>query len=258
MQLHRKLAEHIGNVEGESPINENLMTVFKATQEVARGCAVDNDINFLELRVATDEIIHLMSVPLLQNLLYYMSIDDFEYVELYALAFIPQAVGCNEGTYAVLRDALYEGFSRDTTITDELLDDLTDILVCMEFTCSQLGLMNSDNADLKELVNDLCNRMTTAREDRKLAGYNITHIKSTPDRIDLDIHQIELFMRVEAYDLAAETYSYGRNSLLEQEILSVRKLAVNIPLIDTDELFTTYSDYYQTADFIDDLLLSAL
>jgi hypothetical protein len=255
----QEAAELYGNEEGEARVNTELMTVFNAAKERANLCDSSNESGFLRLRFLVDEIVNLLSVPLLQSLLYYISVDDFEYVELFSLAFAPQAIACNEGTYNTLKDTLYQEFKRED-LTDAFISKLTEVFVCLDMTCEDLGDVSNANAILKSLVDGLCTRLSDVKDNPKLANYNVTNkFIDRIDRLDLDLHQMDLFMRTKAYDLAADVFEFGRNSIHNEEVWnSVGKLTGEIEILGPGDLFDIYSDYFKSPQYASETILATL
>ena len=253
-------AQNYGMPEQEAEINGELMDLFNMAKNNANACEINDGMKYLELRFTVDAIIRKLSVPLLQNLLYYMSVDDYEFVELYSLAFIPQAVSCNEGSYSNLKDALFEGYVRDTTVDDDLKEELGQVLSCLRFTCQDLGDVAYANEYLKALVDDLCFRIEGfGGETPLLGGYQLSNNVNGLDRIDLDIHQMDLFMRVKAYDLATDVYEYGRNSYWGVGASNTLKEFVDaMPDLETEDMFQLYRAYFSTPQYAQQNIIEAL
>ncbi|GAX12483.1 hypothetical protein FisN_24Hh058 [Fistulifera solaris] len=250
-----------GNSEGEAISNGEVLTLLIALQQEGTKCDGSSE-SYLSYKFLVDETIRVMSTPLLQNLLYHMSEDNFEYVELYALAFIPQALSCNEGWYFNLRDSLYEKFERNTRINEPFIEIFSDVLICLKMECSDLGNISTAGAFLKDLVTGLCGRLESAATDKVLAGYAITSSYGELERIDLDIHQIELFMRTSSYDLASDVYVNGRNMIITgaRDLHSLKDFTDSIASMNTGGLFQKFKSY-SNADsdsFITDQALSLL
>lgn len=250
-----------GNSEGEAASNGNVLTLLIAMQQEGAKCDGTTE-TYLPYKFLADETIRVMSTPLLQNLLYHMSEDNFEYVELYALAFIPQAISCNEGWYFKLRDTLYENFERNTKINESFIETFSEVLICLKMECSDLGDVSTAGSFLRDLVTGLCGRLEAASTDKLLAGYAVTTLEAELERIDLDIHQMELFMRTSSYDLAKDVYENGRNMIITgaRDLHSIKDFTNAIPSMDTGGLYGLFKSYFNanTDTFISEQALALL
>jgi hypothetical protein len=252
-------AKNLGFDEGEAKVNKALMDLFNTAQGIALTCG-NGPSNIDRLRQSVREIIRLMSVPLLQLLLYYMSENNVDYVEMFAVALIPQTAGCDLGTFDTLEAALFEGFDRDVTIDYDLLSNFGKSLRCLRMTCDDLGDTRNASDELKSLVATLCTEIEVGYDPKFLAAYETTYDVSELARVDLDIHQIDVLMRTEAYEAAADFYIHGANSLTSSgEVLSLKSLATDPTLSNAGDIFEMYRDYFEgKSHYADEIILSAL
>lgn len=255
--LAQEAAQFYGNPIQESRVNEKLMGIFNDLQEAAGVC--QGETEYRRMRAMVDKAVRLLTLPLVQNLLYYISINDFEYVELYSLSVVAHSVSCSEGLYDSLKDALFSDFQRDTRVTDKFKEEFAQMLLCLDIKCEDLGDVSNANSFLKNMVGDLCSRLEKAVSDTQVAGFIITNDVSRLDRIDLDIHQIELFMRAEAYELAWDVYRFGRNAIVDEtKWHSLGRLANELSDITPADLLTTYQNYMNDKDFVLSTMMSVL
>mmetsp|Transcript_4225 Transcript_4225/g.8581 ORF Transcript_4225/g.8581 Transcript_4225/m.8581 type:complete len:2196 (-) Transcript_4225:58-6645(-) len=209
-----------GNEEFESPVNEALMDAFSRAQQTARTCTGDRESAYAVLRVQVDEIIHDLSLPLLQMLLYYLSVQDKNYIELFSLAFIPQVITCNIDEFGDLSNRLFQASvlneSDDKKIA--LLENLAAGLSCLRYNCDDLGDTSNASESLQIIVRDLCEDLENDFGTGNLAGYQVSDSAEQNrdidelSRLDLDLLQIEILMRANAVLNAQEIFEYGRNS----------------------------------------------
>jgi len=199
-----------GNPEQESEVNTELMNLFNDAQNVAATCTA-NPNSFKVLQKTTDAITQALSKILIQQMLFHISENNRNYVELYSLAFIPQVVSCDQGTYNHLRDSLFLDFELDVAMNDGLVSRLSKAFQCLRFSCIDLGDTSNASTELKNLVSSLCNEMQSMSSSNTVAGYETDSDVSELSRIDLDIVQIELFMRTRSYNLATDYYVNGHN-----------------------------------------------
>ena len=251
-------ADFYGQPEREAEVNTNLMLQFNEAKDLTMRCDTDQDAP-TSLRALVERMVRNLSIPLLQHLLFHMSDDNLEFVELYALAFIPLTISVDEGAYEYLRDALFEGFSWESTVDDYFLSILGKVLHAMRFTCDDLGDVSDADDNLQHLVSVLCNEIQDSYNSTYMAAYETSNDVSEWARYDLDIHQIDIFLRVNAVDLAYDVYSNGRNSQGEDGNLNTLKfLASTIELEDAGDVYMAYKDYYQQGNFADLLLTDAI
>lgn len=206
----QKAAKMYGADEKESEINSELMDLFNKAQKTATTCA-SSENNYKILRKTADSIIHTLSRTQLQRMLYHISVNNRNYVELFALSFVPQVVSCDQGTYNHLRDSLFLDFDRSVALDDGLVSRLSKALQCLRYSCSDLGDTTNASPELKGLVSSLCTEMGSLSRATTVAGYETDTDIYELSRIDLDILQIELFMKTRSYTLARDYYSNGRN-----------------------------------------------
>jgi hypothetical protein len=250
--------EFYGVKEMEAPVNTKLMEQFVDAQKLARSCDSNAEAPIL-LRQLVYQMVHNLTVPLAQHMLFHMSDNNLQFVELYALAFIPQTISVDEGAYDYLRDALFQGFSWESTVDEYFLSILGKALHAMRFTCNDLGNVTNANDNLKHLVSVLCNEIQYSYNSTFMVGYETSYDVSEWARFDLDIHQIDLFLRVNAFALAYEVYSKGRNSLGEDgKRNTLQFLTTTDELVDAGDLYKAYQDYYPQPKYADDMITEAI
>ena len=247
-------ARQYGLDEKEAKVNKDLMDLFNEAQTIAQTCG-DGTADVQKLRRTVHEIVRVLSIPLLQHLLYYMSEDDMDYVELFSVAFVPQTAACDLQGFSTLEDALFEGFKRDETIDYELLSQFGKSLRCLRFTCADLGDTTNASDKLKSLVSTLCTEIDVGYDPKFLAAYETDYDVSELARIDLDIHQIDVLMRSLAYEAALDYYVNGANSLTSSgEYLSLKSLATDPTRVNAGDIFDLYRNYYSNDDYADEII----
>ena len=117
------------------------------------------------------DILKQMTIPLLQNLLHYIDNYDENLIRLYALAVVPQAIGCSSSDFLDLRNVLIS----DTDFNLESLDDeffyvMHRFQKCIRISCSDLKGNSSPNSTLLELVDKTCYNSTAS--SKNLAGFD--------------------------------------------------------------------------------------
>lgn len=257
--LAQQTAQQYGQPEGEAAINTELMDMFNQAQVLADFCSSQPG-TFEEIRVLSRQIIQKFSRVIVQRLLYFMSEDNLDYTELYGLSIIPQAVSCDANVYQNLKSALIDSFSRDTTIDDNLYEQIGSLLKCLRMTCDDLGDTTRASSHLQDIVSNLCTKLREDETTKELAGYIATYDISEESRIDLDIRQIGIFMKTRAYEAAADYYMYGANSLkTPRSFLSMQYLATTPDRSNIGAEFTRYSAYFGNDDnYADSIITAAL
>jgi hypothetical protein len=138
-----------------------------------------------------------------------------------------------------------------------------DIIYCRSVTslcCDDLGDTTNASDELKSLVATLCTEIEVGYDPKFLAAYETTYDVSELARVDLDIHQIDVLMRTEAYEAAADFYIHGANSLTSSgEALSLKSLATDPTLSNAGDVFEIYRDYCEGKSYYaDEIIMSAL
>ncbi|GKY91601.1 hypothetical protein MPSEU_000132000 [Mayamaea pseudoterrestris] len=246
-----------GNNEKEAPINSELMQLFNDAQELAVDCGSINSTSVL-LTKKVDEIVRSISKILLQLLLASISDNNRNHVELYALSFIPQATGCDMGTYENLRDALFLDFDRSMLINNDVILRFGKVLSCLRITCADLGDTSNSRPELQNMVAAICSQIERFQGASMIAGYATDTDVSELSRIDLDVTQIDVFMRTKSYKLAYDYYVNGRNSLnADGTPITLQSLSAG-DRSDAGDWFNSYVNYFQTANYTNSLILSAM
>jgi hypothetical protein len=129
--IAQEAAKHFGMPEGEAPVNKKLMEQFVEAQTLSKTCSSDRTIS-RHLRWLVNDMVKNLAIPLMQQLLYFMSEDNFQFVELYALSIVPQAISCDEALFDILRDPLFEEFKRDIVLKDtSVISGLAKLIDCL-------------------------------------------------------------------------------------------------------------------------------
>lgn len=254
--IAQEAIELYGVKEREAQVNMNLMGQFVIAQNLTQSCSSDQS-SAMKLRALIDDIIRNLSIPLLQHLFFHMSSNDFAYVELYALAFVPQTISVDEGSFAYLRDALFQGFSWSVTIAPNFQSAFGKVLQAMRFTCDDLGDTTAANKNLKGLVQVFCHEINAA--STFLAAYQTSFDVSEIARIDLDVLQMDLFLRAKAYDLAFSVYENGRNSRAANGgFLTLKGLATSKSNSTAGDLQASYENFFNKTSYADSIITQAV
>ena len=258
--LGQEAAKFFGLEEKEAAVNTELMNLFNNAQSLASTCT-NNPTAFEDLRKVTSNLIRTLTKPMVLMLLYHMVGTRKNEVELYAVAVVPQCAACNPEASAALQEALFKGYQRDTTLTDELIDHLATFLRCQRITCEDLEYTNIANDDLVDLVDKLCSRLTFNDDDDQLpiAGYIPTTDVSEIARLDLDILEIEIMTRTRAYDAAVDVYRYGHNAKVDGSgmLWTLEGLAKTVDRSRVYQ-YQLLNEYFDDPNYADTIVLDAL
>lgn len=201
-----------GFAEDESPINSILMDLFLQAQDTAKICPTDPGAA-KTMRTISHEMIRLLTQPLIQSLLFHMMKNSKNMVELYAVATIPQAAACDAQAFESLQTAFFSGYEKESSITDEVLDNLAIFLRCQRITCDTIKTGKNADEELISIVDQLCQRLGTSPNAKlPIAGYAPTYIVNEEARMDLDALEIYIMMRTRAYEAAESIFTYGHNT----------------------------------------------
>ena len=233
---------------GEARANTDIIDSFNEAQNVARKCTADSD-DFLNMKIIASDIFKQMTIPLLQNLLYYISEDTENLIELYALAVLPQAIGCGSSDFIGLRDVLVADAVFDAENIDQtFFEEMQRFQKCHRISCADLlGNSNPKGTKLRELIDDVCYDDT--KPNKKMAGFEPVNDVYELSRLDLDILQIGIFMETKAYDAAEDYYYNGYNSQGSLRPRSLRELAKSAGRTVVPQ-FETFKQYFE-ADYAD-------
>ena len=257
-------AMHFGRDEGEASVNAELMKQFNEMQQVGQGCFAEPEM-YLDLRLKVSEILRLLSIPLLQQLLYCIAADDRWHVELYAIAVVSQFVAYHPVAYMELSEILYSGFSREH-VDDKVIGHLATFMAYMRMSCEDIITTDSAIPYLQELTRNICYAMDQNRQIVSIKGYVPSTEVKEEARIDLDIRQIGIFIRTNAREAALDYYLNGYNSIaglpsVEAEMIkNVRTLNAFATLETRWQSldFSIFSSYYGSDTYADDLILRTL
>ncbi|KAG7349119.1 low iron-inducible periplasmic protein [Nitzschia inconspicua] len=260
-------AKFFGHPEGEAPVNSKLMNLFIEAQTVAKECPSSPNAPIV-LRSMVHEIIRTLTKPLITSLLFHMIKNSKNMVELYAVAVVPQVAACSPGARSIMEDALFSGYNQQTSISDKLLDSLATFLQCQRMSCNDIETGENADDNLVELSQSLCSRLNAGTGSQKpMAGY-VPEISVTEvARLDLDSLEIYILMRTGASSAATDIYEKGHNSVAAAQfavddnegtdLLSLKSLA-NSSARNGVPLFESYSTYFGTQNYADDIIVQTL
>jgi hypothetical protein len=211
--IAQSVEKFYGHDEGESPINAILMNLFLQAQSTAKKCSDDSVGATTNIRTLSHEIIRLLTQPMIQSLIFHMTKSSKNMVELYAVAALPPFAACDPEAFDSLQSIFYSGYDNETSITDELLDNLAIFLRCQRISCDNIKTGKNADENLSNIVDKLCDRLgKDPNSNLPIAGYAPTYSVNEEARLDLDALEVYIMMRTRAYEAAQDIYIYGHNS----------------------------------------------
>lgn len=246
-----------GNDEAEAPINTKLMAMFNTAQAHAKACESEGTQEVTQsLYHTVEDILNELGKPILQMLLYFASKDEADPTELYALSFLPRAISCDINAYTTLRDSFFDGYERGTLSNQVILKDLAGVMHCFRYSCDDIGDPAKLEANHAQVVNSICESLRTDFAGSKLAGYVPSSNVAELARLDLDLHQMDLMMRVGAYEAAEEIYSLGLNSRdSDGGRNTLKELAENS---SAGPLFAIFETYFKSGSYSEEQVAMAI
>jgi len=257
--IAEKSAERFGETSGEATSNTLIIKAFNDAKAAVGNCSR----NQFALRQALDKIYAQLNVPLIRNLVYYTNAaasDDknvYEnYIELYALATVPQVAGCNPGAFAYLRDELID-YEWDSSDLPDILSKLRENLSCFGVTCGDIGILQ-DSVASEQLCGGRTDNSNSLYQPASAEGGGLSAIGLA--KIDRDILQIKLLMQMGATSRATQIYTNGQNSMMPGEMgyYTLQNLATDDARnAANNDQFNTYNTYYNNPYYADSAIMDA-
>ena len=139
------LSEEMGTRFGQddsdqTEVNQKILMFFNEAKDqmtFPNACS-ENSSTHENLKHIVDEMVSVMTIPLLQGLIHNLFKKDLAAVDVYAGAFIPMIAGCNPNTFKMLEKELLSG---DFSVSKEkhVLDIIQSSYSCLGFTCDDVG-----------------------------------------------------------------------------------------------------------------------
>ena len=208
--LFYAMAERMGEIfnmenEGESKTNSDILQLFnEAKQAISKpeACS-ESPSSYLPVAQIVNNILSLMTVPLIQNLIHALRLDDRARVKIYAHSVVPLVAGCGHSTFAYLQEKLLTA-SYKTPDVDEIIEAIRGIYPCLGLSCKDIGVHKSEIADGAKKCKDP-DALTS------MAGYTPTSDVREFSRLDLDMKQLDILLTMKAFTAAENLYTYGKH-----------------------------------------------
>ena len=141
------LSESMGEIfgtklNGQSKTNTEFLRLLRSLNSVLsfRNSCTQGSNTYKVVRVLVEKMLVQMTIPLIQSLIYYMSINDTERMKLYAKAALPRVMSCNmESYFNILKPVLIDGKEYEPKRFPEMLKALQKVYPCLGISCSDIG-----------------------------------------------------------------------------------------------------------------------
>lgn len=258
--IAQSAAQALGLEEKEAKVNTDLMQRFNELQATAATC--DTEEGSFSFYYQVHELVRTLSKPLILAFLSSLYNGSKNMVQLYGVAILPQAFGCDDAIGEDLETAFVNNYSTDK-VTDDVKEQLAAFLRCQRITSDDLTAGTSIDTNLSALLKSLNNRLNYYLDTSPflpIAGYKPNADVSEIARLDLDALQIWILIQTQADEAANDIFKYGRNAYSPgvsgekyMSLLSLnRAKATNVPLREL------YVKYYGSASFAEDMVTAAI
>jgi hypothetical protein len=208
--LFYAMAERMGemfnmDINGQSRTNSNILKLFREAKEsisLPEACS-ENPLSYLHIARIANNILSLMAVPLIQNLIHALRLDDRARVRLYAYAVVPLVAGCGIGPFDYMKEKLL-ATSYDSREVDEIVDAIRSIYPCLGLSCADIGVHKTEMADDVKRCRD-------PDIFASMAGYTPTSDVREFSQLDLDLQHLDILLSMKAYTAAENLYTYGNH-----------------------------------------------
>ena len=180
--------------------HEILINLFPEVLKKINVSQCKDSSDYKDLRVLVDMITRQMNVPLMQNLLIYIHLQEFPKVKVFATALLPQIAACSHkarSTY--LKRKLLDQNNFEKSSKSLMISNLQESFSCLGLTCDMVGGFG-------------CDKDTQFNKLAILPDYTSSSDVSNHCLIEEDISQIDLLLNMNATKAAYDLYSIGRNS----------------------------------------------
>jgi len=206
------LAEEMGeefqmDEVGQVRTNTNILRLFhQAKIELSLPDACADPGTYKKLYHVVNKIISQMAIPLIQGLIHNLRRNDAERVKLYAYATVPLFASCNTADFSYLRSKLIYS-SYNIVEVEPIIDRILKSLPCLGLQCADIGVHVSE-------IESSCNDPPVLTS---LAGYKPASDVREYAQLDLDIREIDILMRMGAFEAAEDLYTNGKHTMIDGE-----------------------------------------
>jgi len=237
------LAEQMGdhfqiNDSEQSQTNVNILRLFhqaKIELSLPNACSGAPE-TYRRLRHVVNRITSQMIIVLIQALIHNLRVNDRPRVRIYAHAFVPLVSACSSSTFSYLRGKLLD-YAYNEIEVDSIVDSIRSTYSCFNIGCDDVGVHTMETS----------NACVDPDERDALAGYRPATDVRNYSKLDLDIQEIDILLKMEAYGPAEDLYTYGKHSATDS---AADRTALSLEFLATDPdrlvvpQFPAFRDYF--------------
>lgn len=138
--------ERFNQASGESASNVKVLDGMNDIQQKISDGTCSGDAGYAPMRAAINQVVGHMTIPLMQILIHHIRQQPADgganFIELYALSFLPRVEACNPTAYKKLLTLLVRNTLKEDD-KDEAIGTLQSIYNCLGFSCEDIGSYQS-------------------------------------------------------------------------------------------------------------------
>lgn len=139
--------QRFNQANGEAEANVKVLGAMNDIQQKISGGTCDGgDQGYLEMRYAVNQLIDYMTIPLVQILIHHIQQQpadgEANFIELYALSFLPRVEACNPAAYKKLLELLVRNTLKEADKA-EAIGILQSVYDCLGVSCEDIGSYES-------------------------------------------------------------------------------------------------------------------
>jgi len=205
-----------------------------------------NDMCHLEnLHIKTRNIVAQMNIPLVQNLIHYMWEEKSDFVELYALALLPQVRACSYEEYKFFLHAFILNPFKKSSL-DASVPHIQKMLGCLGISCEEIGSYLSGTIPV--CSNEI--EETVFFRDYKFENDALTYAKSMRD-----VYQYNILEKHGLFNESYDLFLYGQNMVDSKSqdtvIVSIDDLLTESNESDKTPFIEAFVSYYGYNDYVE-------
>ena len=247
--LTEKAGARFGQDNMETEVNTNIIAYMNEIKAdiFETGTCKDAD-GWLQMRFIVNKIVGQMNVPLVQNLYHYSKEKNEKFLELYALALVPQTAACDPSAF--------DWFLEELVLTDLRSQDFNSVVSRLQSLYPCLGIKCKDVGSYR---NGQIPECSDANDVDIMAGFVPERDVSETAKLDRDILRIRILSERKAYDAALDVFKYGHNSRMDGGYNSMQNVISEMAsdTANTPE-FNLFNSYYGSPNFVEDMIMAAL
>ena len=148
----------------EADVNTKMMSWFRNARALTQNSTTCVPEGSAVLRNVVEQMVSLLTIPLIQLLIHYMHEENNNFISLYALSVVPLIAGCNPSAFAQLKTLLIDD-TYDSANFETVMELIESSYNCLQITCEDVGTYYKDGLNLSRLRTRACDG------DIQLAGY---------------------------------------------------------------------------------------